>query len=260
LPNRPAPSVAADRASQTLHRALDILEAVAEGAHSLKAFEARVGLTRSTTHRLASALVDRGLLSTSGRDYRLGGRLVQLGQQAQERLGLAEVGRPILAALSAETQDATNLGAVAGEDVLYVAQVPGRRRLEIRHRVGDRNRIRDTALGRALMMDAAPAQWEALFAENPASPEASAFLRDMEAAREAGHALHLEDGGDSIRCIAAPIRDASGAIVAALSLSSVPQYMDLARMTALAPRVADAALEIGRGLGFNPTRLAMSVN
>jgi DNA-binding IclR family transcriptional regulator len=251
----PQAATAADRASQTLHRALDILEAVAEGAHSLKAFEARVGLTRSTTHRLASALVDRGLLSAVGRDYRLGGRLVQLGHQAQERLGLAEVARPILAALAAETQDATNLGTVAGDEVLYVGQVPGRRRLEIRHRVGDRNRIRDTALGRALLIDAPPERWEALFAADPGSPEATAFRRDMEAARAAGHALHLEDGGDSIRCIAAPIRDASGAIVAAVSLSSVPQYMDEARMAELTPTVVAAALEIGMALGFNPARL-----
>ncbi|KQZ00040.1 hypothetical protein ASD21_22530 [Caulobacter sp. Root1455] len=252
----PQASAAADRASQTLHRALDILEAVAEGAHSLKAFEERVGLTRSTTHRLASALVDRGLLSAVGRDYRLGGRLVQLGHQASERLGLGDVARPVLAALSAETQDATNLGTAAGDDVLYVAQAPGRRRLEIRHRVGDRNRIRDTALGRALLIDT-PARWAALFSDDPNAPEAAAFRRDMEAARRRGHALHLEDGGDSIRCIAAPIRDASGAIVAAISLSSVPQYMDEARMAELAPQVVEAALEIGMALGFNPARLSL---
>jgi DNA-binding IclR family transcriptional regulator len=258
LPDTAAPpaSAVADRASQTLHRALDILEAVAEGAHSLKAFEERVGLTRSTTHRLASALVDRGLLSAVGRDYRLGGRLVQLGHQAGERLGLADVARPVLAALSAETQDATNLGAMAGDEVLYVAQVQGRRRLEIRHRVGDRNLIRDTALGRALLIDSPPERWAALFSDNPKAPEAAAFQRDMTAARGTGHALHLEDGGDSIRCIAAPIRDASGAIVAAISLSSVPQYMDEARMAELTPQVVAAALEIGLALGFNPARLS----
>lgn len=251
----PHATAAGDRASQTLHRALDILEAVAEGAHSLKAFEERVGLTRSTTHRLASALVDRGLLSAVGRDYRLGGRLVQLGYQAGERLGLSEVARPVLTALAAETQDAANLGTPAGDEVLYVAQVPGRRRLEIRHQVGDRNRIRDTALGRAMMIDAPPERWAELFADDPNSPQATTFLRDMEAARRTGHALHLEDGGDSIRCIAAPIRDASGAIIAAISLSSVPQYMDEARMAELTPRVAAAALEIGMALGFNPSRL-----
>ncbi len=124
-----------------------------------------------------------------------------------------------------------------------------------RHWVGDRNRMRDTALGRALLIDAPPEQWAALFAEDPDTPQAAAFRRDMEAARRTGHALHLEDGGDSIRCIAAPIRDASGAIVAAISLSSVPQYMDEARMTELTPRVVAAALEIGMALGFNPSRL-----
>jgi DNA-binding IclR family transcriptional regulator len=254
----PQASAASDRASQTLHRALDILEAVAEGAHSLKAFEARVGLTRSTTHRLASALVDRGLLSSVGRDYRLGGRLVQLGHQARERLGLAEVARPVLAALSAETQDATNLGTIAGDEVLYVGQAPGRRRLEVRHRVGDRNRVRDTALGRALLIDAPPERWSRLFADDPRSPAAAAFFREMETARQVGHALHLDDGLDSIRCIAAPIRDASGAIVAAVSLSSVPQYMDEARMVELTPRVKAAALEIGTALGFNPARLNLA--
>jgi len=246
----PQASAAPDRASQTLHRALDILEAVAEGAHSLKAFEARVGLTRSTTHRLASALVDRGLLSSVGRDYRLGGRLVQLGHQARERLGLADVARPVLAALSAETQDATNLGTIAGDDVLYVGQAPGRRRLEVRHRVGDRNHIRDTALGRALLIDAPPARWSQLFADDPDSPAAAAFFHDMETARRVGHALHLDDGLDSVRCIAAPIRDASGAIVAALSLSSIPQYMPEDRMAQAEREVIDAADAISRRLGW----------
>jgi DNA-binding IclR family transcriptional regulator len=206
----PQISAAADRASQTLHRALDILEAVAEGAHSLKAFEARVGLTRSTTHRLASALVDRGLLSSVGRDYRLGGRLVQLGHQARERLGLAEVARPVLAALSAETQDATNLGTIAGDDVLYVGQAPGRRRLEVRHRVGDRNRIRDTALGRALLIDAPPERWAAAVrrrsARRPRRRPSSARWR-----RRAGRPRAAPGGRPATASAASPPRSATPA-------------------------------------------------
>lgn len=214
---------AVDRSSQTLARAIDLLEALQDGPADLKGLQARAGLTRSTAHRLASLLTDRQLIVADGRRYRLGPGLIHLGFKAAERRDLITLARPILAALTAETDEATNLAIREGDEILYVAQAPGRRRIVVRHRVGDRNLVAATALGRAMMGDA-----------NTVS----------------GCVFHLDDGGDRIRCIAAPIRDASGAIIAALSLSSIPQYMDEARMADLAPRVLAAAATISVELGY----------
>ncbi len=240
-----------DRSSQTLQRALDIIDSVASGAHAMSEIQARLGLTRSTTHRLANALECRGLLSIEGRRVRLGRRLLYLGALAREANGVVEVARQRLEALTAETGESTNLGVLSGDEVVYVAQVEGQRRLTVRHRVGDRNLAKDTALGRALLMDSAPDQWRALFKTGTVA-EADGFRLEMEQSRARGYSVHIQEEGDKICCLAAPIRDASGEIVAAISVSSIPQYMDAARMAAVAPRLLALAADASFVLGHAP--------
>jgi DNA-binding IclR family transcriptional regulator len=229
-----------DRPSQTLARAIDVLEALRDGPLDLKTLQERVGLTRSTAHRLAQLLAERNLIVLESRRYRLGPGLISLGARARERRGLINVALPVIEALAADTCDAVNLAILDGEEIIYVAQAPSRRRVAVRHRVGDRNAVTATALGRALMSDTHAANWARLFQDEP-PPSAASH----------GCVLHLENEGDEIRCVAAAIRDASGAIVAAVSLSSIPQYMDGARMNALAPKVAQAAQTISGELGHS---------
>lgn len=229
-----------DRSSQTLLRGLDIIDAVREGPIGLAEIMNRLALTRSTAHRLASALVDRRLLTHDGRNgYRLGPKLIHLAFQARESTSLIDVAQPVLTALSQHTEDATNLAIRDGDEIVYVGQAPGRRRVAVRHRVGDRNLVRDTALGRALVLDTDDVEWNGLF---PGESRQTAL--------KTGVVLHLDDGRDRIRCIAAPIRDASGAIFAALSLSSIPQYMTEARMAELGQDVVAAAAEISARMGW----------
>ena len=244
-------SMRADRSSQTLQRALDIIDSVASGSHAMGEIQARLGLTRSTAHRLASALEERGLLSIQGRRVRLGQRLLYLGAQARDANGLIEVARPKLEALTAETSESTNLGVLVGDEVIYVAQVEGQRRLTVRHRVGDRNLAKETALGRALLLDARPDRLEALLALS-STAEAEAFRAEMDLVVARGYAAHIQEGGDRICCLAAPIRDASGEVVAAISVSSIPQYMDAARIEAVAPRLLAVAMDVSVALGHAP--------
>jgi len=234
------PETKTEKASQTLMRALDILDAARGGPVALTELEHKLGLTRSTAHRLASALVDRRLLTHDPRKgYRLGPKLMNLGFQAQESTSLAAVSQPFLDALAQEMDDATNLAIRDGDDVVYIARSPSRRRVAVRHQVGDRNRVSNTALGRALLLDAPQDAWSVYFPDE-----------DQRAARSQGLGRHFDEAGDCIRCVAAPIRDASGAIVAAMSLSSIPQYMDEARMELASQGVIDATIGISRRLGW----------
>jgi DNA-binding IclR family transcriptional regulator len=67
----------------------------------------------------------------------------------------------------------------------------------------------------------------------------------------AGHAFDLEENEDQIRCVAAPVRDVSGKIVAAISVSSAAQYMDDDRMAALSAEVRETAQKISTDLGWS---------
>ncbi len=241
--------------SQTLMRGLDVIEAVSRDALVLPELAQRLGLTKSTTHRLASALVDRGYLAFTPRaGYRLGPKLLALGHLAHAQADLIQVARPHIEALAAASEDTVHLGVLDGDQALYLDKIPGRRRVTISSRVGDRHPLSSTGLGKALMLDHPADYWNArLDADHAAgAPAADPALwhRRMADYVSAGRAYDLEENEDRIRCVAAPVRDATGAIVGAISLSSAAHYMSDERMAALSGEVRATAGAISRDLGW----------
>ncbi|MEN2793288.1 IclR family transcriptional regulator [Sphingomonas oligophenolica] len=242
--------------SQTLLRGLDVIDAVIDGPITLAELAARLGLTRSTTHRLATALIDRRYLTFVPRlGYHFGPKLLELGFIAQQQTDVVQVARPHLEELAASTEDTVNLGILDNERALYLDKIPGRRRVEISSRVGDRRPLTSTGLGKALLLDDDAAHWRKLFDEDRAagSPPADYAvweerMRDYVAV---GRAFDLEENEDLIRCVAAPIRDVSGRIVAAISVSSAAQYMADDRMQALSDDVRGTAKAISMDLGWS---------
>lgn len=243
--------------SQTLMRGLDLIEAVSDEVLTLSELAQKLDLTKSTTHRLLSALVDRGYLAFTPRaGYRLGPKLLLLGTLAQAQADLVQVSRPHLEDLAAATEDTVHLGILDGDFALYLDKVPGRRRITISSRVGDRQHLSSTGLGKALILDHSPDYWRERFAADQAAgaPKADPQLwfDRMVGYATAGRAYDLEENEDQIRCVAAPIRDAAGKIVAAISVSSAAQYMSDERMAALTDEVRATAGAISHELGYVP--------
>jgi DNA-binding IclR family transcriptional regulator len=241
--------------SQTLMRGLDLIEAVSHEVLTLSELATKLDLTKSTTHRLLSALADRGYLAFTPRaGYRLGPKLLLLGTLAQAQADLVQVARPYLEELSASTEDTVHLGILDGDAALYLDKVPGRRRVNISSRVGDRQPLTSTGLGKALMLDHSPAYWTDRFTTEQAASafkvDAAVWHERMVGYASCGRAFDLEENEDQVRCVAAPIRDAAGKIVGAISVSSAAQYMRDERMTALTDEVRDTAAAISRELGY----------
>lgn len=244
--------------TQTLVRGLEVIDAVAGGITSLDDLAGTLGLTRSTTHRLASTLVERRYLEfTRGRGYGLGAKLLELGHLTAGKMDLTRVARPYLEELSASTGDAVHLGVLDGSRALYLDKIQGSRRVEVSSRIGERQPLRSTGLGKALILDADEKQWreyydyEARLGAGYDVPLESWLARMREYA-SLGYAFDLEENEDRIRCVAAPIRGVSGRIAAAISVSSAAQYMDDLRMRGLSFQVRDAAERISASLGYNP--------
>ena len=251
----PVEQDAAGRVAQTLLRGLDVLDIVAHaGPIALKDLTERIGLTRSTTHRLASALIERDYLRHGPRGYELGAKLLQLGGLARNQLSLTAVAHAHLEALARDQFDPVNLAVRDGGDIRYVDQVRGSRRIEVRSVIGETRPLASTGLGRALILDEPEEAWRGAFREAAAGGsggEAEAgWIGRMTVFKTQGAAFDVEENADRVRCVAAPIRGASGAIVAALSLSSLPQYMDDARMEVLIEPVKATARAISLELGW----------
>ncbi|MCK6253324.1 IclR family transcriptional regulator [Pseudomonas fragi] len=248
--------------TQTLLRGLAVVQAVANGARDLKDIARVIGTTRSTTHRLASCLVDERYLRVLPKvGYLLGPKLIELGFQAREELPLVTLAEPYLDQLSALTGDTIHLAVREGDEVLYLHKNPGRNGPEMRSRVGHRMAMARTGIGKAMMLDASPDEWRRLYdagqsagGKNPMWPDHpepswEQFEARMRSYVAGGYAFDLEDNEPSIRCVAAPIRDASGQIVAAISIASTVPYMPHEKMTGLIPVITHAAQQISAELG-----------
>jgi DNA-binding IclR family transcriptional regulator len=238
-------------------RGIDVLESVAEGPAALGELAARLGLTRSTTHRLANALVERRYLTlVPGSGYQLGPKLLQLAHQAQQQSDLAQIARPRLEKLAEHTEDTVHLGILDVDCALYLDEMPGRRRIAISSRAGLRQPLTSTSLGKALLFDEDSKRWKQLFdldqRDSRSQVSYKGWLKRMKEYVQSGCAYELEENEDRIRGVAAPVRDASGAIAAAISVSSAAQYMDDARMADLSKGVMETAAAIGCDLGWNP--------
>ena len=255
-----APAPLPSTGSQTLLRGLDVLEAVAKGATDLAALSAALGTTRSTTHRLAAALVGRRYLNFVPREgYSLGPKLLELGFRAQSAMAVPRMARPYLERLSESCEDTIHLGILEGVWALYLDKIPGRRRIEISSRVGERHPVWSTGLGKALILDMDEARWRGFYEVGEArgahrERDLEGWLARMHAYARRGVAFDLEENEPHVRCVAAPIREASGATVAAFSISSTAQYMDEARMERLVDDVQDVARTISRALGWPGAR------
>ena len=252
------PSAPAKRwlGSQTLVRGLEVLEAVASGVNNLADLAATVKLNRSTAHRLASTLVEKRYLTFLPRyGYGLGPKALEVGYQARVQLNIPRIAREHLEALAAQTGDTVHLGVLDGTRALYLDKIPGRRRVEISSRVGELQPLRSTGLGKALLLDEDDAKLRELYrCENGSGqryevPE-GAWLKRMRDYAKNGYAFDLEENEDRIRCVAAPVRDATGKIRAAISVSSAAHYMDDQRMQALIEDVRSTADQISRDLGW----------
>jgi DNA-binding IclR family transcriptional regulator len=255
-PDPPADEAETKAASRTLVRGLEVLNAVSCGHVELGDLAATLGLTRTTTYRLATTLVEHRYLSFTPRvGYALGSKLLELGFIASRQTNLAKSAREHLELLSSRSADTVHLGVLDQGKVLYLDKIPGTRRVDISSRIGERQPLRSTGLGKALLLDASEDRLAEVFRTEqsegrPYPIDLAEWLGRMAAYRATGVAFDLEENPDHVRCVAAPIRDVEGRIVAAISLTSARQYMDDARMNGLSADVLETARAISRDLGW----------
>ena len=250
--------------TQTLSRGLDLVAAVAERPLTLAELADQVGLARTTVHRLASTLVEHSYLKLSrASGYSLGPRLLELGYLASRQASLPRIARDHLEQLAASTRDTAYLGVLDGSRALYLDKIPGSRRVEVAAGIGERFPLRSTGLGKALILDADEEalrhyyDYEARLGHGYAV-DVETWLARMREYAAWGWALDLEENGDQIRCVAAPIRDVTGGIAGAISVATATQYMDDNRVHGLAFEVKATADAISRELGYAPALVPLA--
>lgn len=249
-----ATSPDAPKKGQTMLRGLDILEAIAGGARTVAEIATVTGLSLSTTHRLASSLAERNYLRFEPRKgYALGQKLLELGFTAYREADLRKLARPYMEELASRTHDTIHLAALAHDEVTYLDKIPGRRAVEISSYVGGRKPVCSTGVGKVLLLDRSEDFWRHCyrkeFGDAPAPQLQAEWMARMRTYVGLDYAEDFGENDGSVRCVAAPIRDGSQRIIAAVSVSSAREYMDIQRMHSLVNEVRNTARAISAELG-----------
>jgi len=241
--------------SQTLLRGLDVIEAVANEPLSISAIAKHTGITYGTAHRIVSVLVQRHYLKPdSGKGYSLGRKVLELGFMAFHQTALTRIAHPFLERLALDTLDTVHLARVEADSVIYLDKISSQRSVEISSRIGGRKPLISTGVGKALILDWPEEEWGALHHRTGSvlreKITKAQWLALMRGYAQGGYAFDLGEDVHAIRCVAAPVRDGSRKIVAAISVSSTLEHMDPERMQQLIPIVKGVAAQISAELGM----------
>lgn len=248
---------------QTIERVNELLDSLSEAPQGLSLGELanKVGLPKGTTHRLVSSLAyfDFVQQDPSSRKYKLGFKLVTLGNLLLDQIDLRSESRPFLFELAQKTRETAHLVVLDNDEALYIDKIQfASDGLHMTSRLGYRVGLHCTAVGKVLLAHLPPAQIERIIAQRGLSPRTVHTLTDAEPLkaqlqhiRSEGYALDDEEHSEGVRCIAAPVRNMNGDVVAAISISApaVRMTVDMARQS-MKELVMDTARKISTQLGY----------
>jgi DNA-binding IclR family transcriptional regulator len=226
----------------------------------ISALAERLGLAKSTVHRLASTLVEAGMLEQNKETgkYRLGLAVFELGSLVRRKIDMSFEAKPWLMTLREQTGETVNLSILDHGGVVCVNFLESKNVNRISSGIGLRKPVHCTAEGKALIAFQSAATIERIIGAklerrtqrtviNPAT-----LNEEFAIIRARGYATDDEEYEVGVRGIAAPVRDDSGVPVAAVGVTGPTQRLTKTRLLSLARHVNAAAKAISARLG-DPT-------
>lgn len=246
---------------QVIDRMMSLLDALAAAPEpvSLKLLAKATGLHPSTAHRiLASMTENRFVERHDGGSYRLGIRLLELGNLVKTRINLRELALPYMQQLHEDIGEAINLAVRRDDDLVYIERTSsGRSLVRVVYLVGDRAPLHLTSVGKLFLAEEGHealrqyARRTGLPGKTPHSLTSVAGLeRDLDRVRRHQLAYDNEEAEVGLKCVAAPVRDDEGHLVAGLSVSAPTER----HQDDWAKKVVHCAAAISRALGYRPER------
>jgi DNA-binding IclR family transcriptional regulator len=243
---------------QSVERALAILDILARtGEAGVTGIAGELGVHKSTAFRLVTTL-ERGRLveqTDSRGKYRLGVGVLRLAGATTARLDVVQEARPISRQLAAATGETVNVAVLANKSALYVDQVAGSSSLQPHNWVGQHIPLHATSNGKVLLSGLTEDEIvDTLGSLAPFTTDTITDLaqltKEVEIVRERGYATAVDELEVGLTAVAAPIRNAHGDVIAALSVSGPSFRLDAARLEEVVPLLLDAVREVSHRLGW----------
>jgi DNA-binding IclR family transcriptional regulator len=242
--------------TQVVDRVFDILEAfLAEGPElTVTEVAHAVRLKYATAHRLLEVMARRGVLARDreSRRYRIGYWLQQFGSLGHHDLASAHA---YLEILTEKTGETSHIAVLVDSAAVYIDTVAGSRLLSAHRHVGRRMPLHSTGVGKALLFDRPWAEVNRLL-PTPLSRftdrtilERAQLRAELNMARCNGYAIDRGETEVGLVCVAAPVRDRSGEIIAAVSVGGPATRVEQ-QLESLAEKVVACAAELSVDLGW----------
>ena len=246
--------------SQSLARALHILVELGRGPAGLDQLAEATGVHKTTVLRLLRTLADERFVFRDGNHrYHVGARIFELSSWALDQREVRGIAAPHLAAFNRAQGRTTHLAVLEGRDVIYVDKLESRDRIRMYSRIGLRAPLHSSAVAKVLLSDLPDAQVHDLLSDlefTRATPntitDAATLLAELAVVRAQGWARDREENEPSINALAAPIRGASGRVIAAMSVSVPDMVLTYEQLLEMLPSLLATAALISQDCGWQP--------
>jgi IclR family KDG regulon transcriptional repressor len=262
----PEPKSASGRLS-SVTSALRVLKVFSHSEPELgiSSIAQRLGLAKSTVHRLAVTLASEGFLEQNPQNgrYRLGLSLFSLGALVRQRMDVSNQAHSLLGALRDQTQETVHLAILDGSSILYLYNMESAQAIGTRSYIGTRKAAFCTSEGRVLLAFNDPELTAQVLKEElvQRTPKTTTNVKTLRAildeVRRSGYATDDEESEVGMRSVAAPIRDISGNAIAAVGLAGPIQRLTKKELRRLVPEVIATAAAISARMGYKVPSLTV---
>ena len=246
---------------KVLDKTFSILDILLQHGHSMHMTEIseKLGLYPSTIHRILDTLKHWGYVEQDPKTqkYRLGLKLLALGMAKLQQMDLAREATPYLKELVNQCNETVHLGVLEGEEVIYLAKEESSQTIRMISYVGKRAPLHCTALGKVLLAHLSPEERKKTLGEKvlPRLTEKTItdkreLEKELDKIREQGFALDREENEKDVCCVAAPIRNYQGEVIAAISISSPIFRIDKNAQNNLKEALLQTSKNISKQLGY----------
>ncbi|BBA96115.1 putative IclR family transcriptional regulator [Actinacidiphila reveromycinica] len=213
---------------QSLARGLSVLAALGADADgmTLSAVAQRTGLARATARRSLLTLEAAGYVTSDAGRFRPLPRALDLGYPVLSRLTLGELAHPHLVELVERVGESASLAVLDGRDIRYVARVAAHRIMSVSITLGTRFPAHATSMGRVLLAELSPPEWERWAAAGPLPAPTRHTVTDpvrlagiLRQVAADGYTIVDQELEEGLRSIAVPVRGADGRVLAAVNVS-----------------------------------------
>ncbi len=239
-------------------RVMELLAAEPVGL-SIADLSRRLAAPKSSVFKILATLETRGYIRPTDRSgkFVLTTKLYRLGSTAVAHLNLKQDLYPLLVELARQTNETANLGVLDGDEAIYLESIEGSARVRVAVTPGERIALHCTALGKVLLAFLPPEQVTRLLKGRRLPARTPNTLRSVKALqaqlvliRQRGYAFDDEEDHLDIRCLGAPIRNHTGQVVAAVSVTAPKHRMPDETIPAQAALLMDFAARMSRVLGY----------